>query len=127
VKWLASPLTDPRQFDILQIRPRVRGCANAIRAIATARSFHRLGGAAAWPLAARAQQPGPMRRVGVLMNTAEDAQQSQARVAAFKQALQQPGWSDGRNVRFDIRWGASELLPVWHEALSQSWTLRTSP
>jgi len=48
-----------------------------------------------------------MRRIGVLMNTAADAPQSQARVAAFKQALQQLGWSDGRSVRIDIRWGAN--------------------
>jgi putative ABC transport system substrate-binding protein len=62
-----------------------------------------LGGAAAWPLAARAQ-PERMRRIGVLMNRAADDPYGQARLAAFQQALQQLGWSDGRNVRIDIRW-----------------------
>ena len=60
--------------------------------------------AAAWPLAARAQQPERMRRIGVLMNRAADDPQAQVRLAAFQQALQQLGWSDGRNVRIDIRW-----------------------
>jgi len=63
-----------------------------------------LGGAAAWPLAARAQQAERMRRIGMLMTLAADDPQGQARVAAFQQALQQLGWSDGRNVRIDIRW-----------------------
>jgi putative tryptophan/tyrosine transport system substrate-binding protein len=61
------------------------------------------GGAAAWPLAARAQQGERMRRIGVLMTLAADDPQGQAEVAAFQQALQQLGWSDGRNVRIDIR------------------------
>jgi putative tryptophan/tyrosine transport system substrate-binding protein len=63
-----------------------------------------LGGAAAWPLALRAQQPERLRRIGVLMNRAADDPYGQARVAAFQQALQQLGWSDGRNVRIDLRW-----------------------
>jgi putative ABC transport system substrate-binding protein len=63
-----------------------------------------LGGAAAWPLAARAQQAERMRRIGVLMTLAAHDPYGQAEVAAFQQALQQLGWSDGRNVRFDIRW-----------------------
>src|SRR5215467_1165338 len=64
-----------------------------------------LGGAAtAWPLAARAQQPERLRRIGVLMNRAADDPFGQARLAAFQHALQQLGWSDGRNVRIDIRW-----------------------
>ena len=67
------------------------------------------GAAAAWPLAARAQQPERMRRIGVLMNVAADAPQGQARVEAFKQALQQLGWSDGRSVRIDIHWGANDV------------------
>jgi putative tryptophan/tyrosine transport system substrate-binding protein len=65
-----------------------------------------LGGAAAWPLAARAQQPGRMRRIGVLMTTAADDPEGQARVAAFLQGLQQWGWTVGGNVRIDIRFGA---------------------
>ena len=59
--------------------------------------------AAAWPLAARAQQAERMRRIGVLMSRAADDPQAQARFAAFQQALQQYGWSDGRSVRIDIR------------------------
>jgi hypothetical protein len=65
-----------------------------------------LGGAAAsWPLAARAQQADRMRRIGVLMSLAADDPQSQARMTAFVQGLQQLGWTDGRNVRIDYRWG----------------------
>jgi putative ABC transport system substrate-binding protein len=61
-----------------------------------------IGGAAAtWPLAAHAQQRGPMRRVGVLMNVAADDPESAARIAAFLKELQQLGWSDGRNVQID--------------------------
>jgi putative ABC transport system substrate-binding protein len=66
-----------------------------------------LGGAAARPLAARAQQPGGMRRIGVLMASAADDLESQARMAAFHQGLAQLGWSDGRNVRIDIRWATT--------------------
>ena len=67
-----------------------------------------LGGAAAWPLAARAQQSERMRRIGVLMNFAADDPAGQARVLGFAQALAQLGWIDGRNARIDIRWGASD-------------------
>jgi putative ABC transport system substrate-binding protein len=64
-----------------------------------------LGGAAvAWPLAARAQQPERLRRIGVLMTTAADDAEGQARIAAFVQVLQQLGWTDGRNMRIDTRW-----------------------
>jgi putative tryptophan/tyrosine transport system substrate-binding protein len=65
-----------------------------------------LGGAAAWPLAARAQQGERVRRIGVLMNLAADDPESPVRIAAFLQGLQQLGWTDGRNVRIDYRWGA---------------------
>ena len=63
-----------------------------------------LAGTAAWPLVARAQQPERMRRIGVLMNWAADDPQGLTRLAGFQQALQQLGWTDGRNVRIDIRW-----------------------
>jgi putative tryptophan/tyrosine transport system substrate-binding protein len=64
-----------------------------------------IGGAgAAWPLAARAQQPERTRRIGVLMNVAVDEDQ-QANIAALRQVLQQLGWIEGRNLRIDIRWG----------------------
>jgi putative ABC transport system substrate-binding protein len=62
-----------------------------------------LGGAVASPFAAQAQQPDPMRRIGVLISSTDD-QQMQARLAAFLQALQQLGWTDGRNVRIEYRW-----------------------
>ena len=67
-----------------------------------------LGGAAAWPLAAGAQQPQKMRRIGVLINTAADDPEGQSRVAAFLQGLQELGWTDGRNVRIDTRWVAGD-------------------
>jgi putative tryptophan/tyrosine transport system substrate-binding protein len=66
------------------------------------------GAAAAWPLTVRAQQPERMRRIGVLMNTAADDPTGQTRLLAFAQALAQAGWTDGRNVRIDIRWGAGD-------------------
>ena len=66
------------------------------------------GGAAALaPLAALAQQADRMRRIGVLMGTAADDPESQARTAAFAQGLAQLGWADGRNVRIDIRWATT--------------------
>jgi len=64
------------------------------------------GTAVAWPLASRAQQRERVQRIGALMNLAENDPEGQARVAAFQQALQQLGWIENRNVRFDIRWGA---------------------
>jgi ABC-type uncharacterized transport system substrate-binding protein len=66
------------------------------------------GAAAAWPLAARAQQPERMRRIGVLMNLATDDPEGQARFAAFLLGLRELGWSDGRNVRIDTRWAAGD-------------------
>jgi putative ABC transport system substrate-binding protein len=60
------------------------------------------GAAATWPLAARAQER--MRRVGVLMNTTSDEPDSQARVTALAQGLQEAGWAVGRNLRIDTRW-----------------------
>src|SRR6516164_8895455 len=66
------------------------------------------GAAAAWPLAAHAQQPERMRRIGVLMNLAADDAEGQARLAAFVHDLQQLGWTDGRNVRIDVRWVAGD-------------------
>jgi len=78
-----------------------------------------IGGAVAWPLAARAQQPERMRRVGVLMNLASDDTEGQARLAAFHQGLQQLGRTVGRNVQIDYRWGAGDarLFPRYAEEL----------
>jgi putative tryptophan/tyrosine transport system substrate-binding protein len=69
-----------------------------------------LGGAAAsWPLTVRAQQTEQLRRIGVLMNRAADDPDGQARVAAFQQALQQLGWSAGRDVRVDTRCAEDDI------------------
>jgi putative ABC transport system substrate-binding protein len=69
-----------------------------------------LGGTAtAWPLAARAQQGDRMRRIGVLMNTAADDAEGQARLIAFVQGLQQLGWTNSQNTRIEIRWGAGDV------------------
>src|SRR5262249_58037079 len=61
------------------------------------------GAAAAWPLAARAQQPEKMRRIGVLTGSDQSDAEEQVRFAAFRQSLQQLGWTEGRNIRFDFR------------------------
>jgi putative ABC transport system substrate-binding protein len=68
-----------------------------------------LGSAAAWPVVARAQEPDRMRRIGVLMNLEQDDPESQARLAAFRQALQELGWVDGRNILMEYRWGAADV------------------
>jgi putative tryptophan/tyrosine transport system substrate-binding protein len=65
------------------------------------------GAAAAWPLAARGQQPERMRRVGLLMSVA-DGPEGQARLGTFLKGLEQLGWIDGRNVKVDQRWGAGD-------------------
>src|SRR5262245_23241082 len=68
-----------------------------------------LGGAAVvWPLAAGAQQPDRMRRIGVLMVYAENDSEAQAWVAAFREGLQKLGWTEGRNIRIDTRWAADD-------------------
>ena len=67
-----------------------------------------LGSAAAWPLAARAQQGDRVRRIGVLMPWDENDPVAKARVYAFTQALADLGWTDGRNVRMDLRWGGDD-------------------
>ena len=67
-----------------------------------------LGGAIAWPLAARAQQAEPPRRIGLLMNRRVDSSEGQARLAAIVQRLRQLGWSEGQNLRIEIRWDAEE-------------------
>ena len=65
-----------------------------------------LGVAAGWPLTARAQQTGRVRRIGTLTGIADEPMM-QARLAAFRQGLQQLGWTDGRNVQIDYRWGGA--------------------
>src|SRR5262245_40905443 len=76
-----------------------------------------LGGAAAtWPLAARAQQPDRMRRVGALTANAMDDPAAQARHAALLQGLQQLGWTEGRNLRVDARWAAGSAAETRRHA-----------
>src|ERR1700682_2413236 len=68
------------------------------------------GSAAAWSLAAHAQQPERTRRIGVLMFLAEDDSESKPRIAAFTEGLQQLGWIVGRNIQLEIRWGAADAV-----------------
>jgi len=68
-----------------------------------------LGGAAAWPLAARAQQPERMRRIGVLINLTADDPEGRARHAAFLEGLRELGWTDGRNIQIEIRFGGGDV------------------
>jgi putative ABC transport system substrate-binding protein len=92
-----------------------------------------LGGAAAWPMVARAQEPSErVRRIGVLVGLAEKDPEEQARIATFLRALQELGWIDGRNLRIDIRWGggnaddlrkyAAELVGLAPDAILASTT-----
>ena len=89
-------------------RPRRRGD----RMISRREFIALVGGAAAWPLAARAQQAERVRRVGVLMNSLSNDADAQARIAAFLQGLQEAGWSVGRNLRIDTRWGGGDNARV---------------
>src|SRR6476620_3573209 len=74
-----------------------------------------LGGAAtAWPLAARAQER--VRRIGVLMFSTADEPESQARITALGQGLQEAGWSVGRNLRMDVRWSSGDFARVRKDA-----------
>jgi putative ABC transport system substrate-binding protein len=75
-----------------------------------------LGSAAAWPMAARAQQPERVRRLGVLSAFAESDPEVQTNLAAFRQALQKLGWTEGRNVRFDYRWGNAQPAFIRNQA-----------
>jgi putative tryptophan/tyrosine transport system substrate-binding protein len=69
-----------------------------------------LGGAAAgWPLAARAQQAQRIRRIGVLMNTADANAEGRAGISSFQQVLQELGWAEGRDLRIEIRWGENDI------------------
>src|SRR5689334_14732338 len=75
-----------------------------------------LGGAAAWPLAARAQQPERVRRIGMLLPAAADDLEYQAQVGAFLQALALLGWTIGRNVRIDTRWAGANADEIRRHA-----------
>jgi putative ABC transport system substrate-binding protein len=76
-----------------------------------------LGGAAAWPLAARAQQRDRVRRIGVLMSFDENDPLAKSGLSAFTQTLAALGWTDGRNVRMDLRWSGPDINRI--RALTQ--------
>jgi putative ABC transport system substrate-binding protein len=85
------------------------------------REFIRLiGSAASWPLAVQAQQSGQTRRIGVLMPFAKDNSQAQARITAFLQGLQKSGWSEGRNLQIEYRWGTGDLQKAAAELVALS-------
>jgi putative ABC transport system substrate-binding protein len=73
----------------------------------------------AWPLGARAQQQERVRRIGVLMNLAEDDPEASARISAFVQRLSQLGWTEGRNLQIDYRWAAGKS--EWSARMLMSW------
>ncbi|MET3839385.1 ABC transporter substrate-binding protein [Bradyrhizobium sp. OAE829] len=75
-----------------------------------------VGGAAAWPVAARAQQPERMRRIGILLPATADDAGMQARIAAFHQGLERSGWTIGRNVRIDTRWATTDAGEIRRHA-----------
>src|SRR5262249_2137198 len=72
-----------------------------------------LGGAAAWPMAARGQTPDRIRRIGVLSAFAEDDPEERGNLAVFRQALEKLGWTDGGNARIDYRWGGNDAARIW--------------
>jgi putative tryptophan/tyrosine transport system substrate-binding protein len=81
------------------------------------REFIRLiGGAASWPLAARAQQGGAMRRIGVLLSSSGIDPEGQARIASLRLGLLELGWIEGRNITIDYRWGAGDPNQVRAQA-----------
>jgi putative ABC transport system substrate-binding protein len=67
-----------------------------------------VGSAAAWPLAAHAQAPNEVRRIGILLSPAHTDPEGHARIAAFQQGLQDLGWMEGRNISFEYRWAAGD-------------------
>ena len=79
-----------------------------------------LGGAAVWPLAARAQRPDRVRRIGVLMSLAENDLEAQARLAALARGLRDLGWTEGRNLRIESRWIAAGGLDRIRAAVAEA-------
>jgi putative tryptophan/tyrosine transport system substrate-binding protein len=75
-----------------------------------------IGSGAVWPLAVRAQQPGGMRRIGVLMAYGESDREGQTWVAAFRDGLQKLGWTEGRNIGLDIRWATADVEVIQRSA-----------
>jgi putative ABC transport system substrate-binding protein len=75
-----------------------------------------LGSAVVWPMAARAQQGDRVRRIGVLMGGDENDPEQKRRLTAFTQVLAELGWTDGRNARMDLRFGADSNRRAWAQA-----------
>src|SRR5260370_41711341 len=67
------------------------------------------GAAVSWPLATRAQQPERMRRIGVLMSVEENDPEGKTQLSQFTQGLAESGWTDGRNLRMEVRWGGGDV------------------
>jgi len=101
-----KPVQPLSKYSFEPLRCRLLGLGSDMKRREFIQAF---GGAAVFPLTAHAQQRGPMRRVGVLMNVAADDPESAVRIAAFLKELQQFGWSDGRNVQIDTRWAVGDV------------------
>ena len=93
---------------MIRRREFVAGLGGADRMIRRREFIALIGGAAAWPLAARAQQGDRVRRIGMLLPGDENDPIPKPRVSAFTRALADLGWTDGRNVRIDLRWGRGD-------------------
>src|SRR5215467_7958331 len=103
---------DPKRTldPFLSTRKLIRLAVRASGATMRRRNFLRfIGSAAAWPIAAHAQQSERMRRVGVLIPFPKDNPEGLARIAAFVKELQQLGWTDGRNLQIEYRWETGDL------------------
>jgi putative ABC transport system substrate-binding protein len=103
---LSHHLTQPSRFDILTTLGFACGHRMQFDHLKRREFITLLGGGAAWPLAARAQQPNRMRRIGALLSFSADDTESLAVVGAFSQGLQELGWKLGSNIRIEYRWGA---------------------
>jgi putative ABC transport system substrate-binding protein len=107
-------MTDPRQFDKLVVRSRLRG-QMPINQLKRREFITLLGGAAlAWPLAVRAQQPNRGRHIGVLLGLSTSADDPGAGeiLRPLKAAMQEAGWIDGKNIHLDYRFGGGDLAKI---------------
>ena len=100
----AACLPCDAQGDVLVFAPQCEGQFMKRREFITL-----LSGAAAWPLAARAQQPEHMRLIGMLMSVKENTPEGKTELSAFSRALTESGWTDGRNLRMEVRWGGGDV------------------